>query len=534
MIEQSSVIPSDLKELWPLLTPRERVEVENHLLAIAGIEPGGLEWLPLPGPQTEAFYSEADVLGYGGAAGGGKTDLLLGLAGVGHKNSIVFRRVFPAIRGIIERSREIYNCRGVTHAKDSYNETLHIWRLGDGRMVEFASMQYEADKENYRGRPKDFYGFDEATEFTESQVRFVTAWNRSVNEQQRCRVVLTFNPPTTTEGRWVISYFAPWLDDKHPNPALPGELRWYAAMDGKDVEVDGPESFEHNGELVRPKSRTFIAARLTDNPYLEKTGYRATLQSLPEPLRSQMLYGDFKASMSDDPWQVIPTAWIDAAIERGKVTPKPTSAMSALGADPSRGGRDGFVMAPRWDNWFGELTEHHPGKNGMPAEIDGPIGAKLVLDCHEDGAEINVDVIGIGASTYDSLKDVPGLVVNPINNAEAAKEWVQDGLKMVEVPMRDKSGKLKLTNVRTASYWKMREALDPESGQDICLPDDAELRADLMAPTYKVTAAGIVVEPKTGKGSISERLGRSPGRGDAVVMANWIPSKPPVASYFVL
>ena len=34
----------------------------------------------------------------------------------------------------------------------------------------------------------------------------------------------------------------------------------------------------------------------------------ATLQSLPEPLRSQMLYGDFNAGTEDDSMQVIPTA----------------------------------------------------------------------------------------------------------------------------------------------------------------------------------------------------------------------------------
>jgi hypothetical protein len=43
-----------------------------------------------------------------------------------------------------------------------------------------------------------------------------------------------------------------------------------------------------------------------------------TLQSLPEPLRSQMLYGDFRAGVQDDPWQVVPTAWVEAAMARWK------------------------------------------------------------------------------------------------------------------------------------------------------------------------------------------------------------------------
>ncbi len=39
-----------------------------------------MKWLPLPGPQTTAYFSPADILLYGGEAGGSKTDSGLGLA----------------------------------------------------------------------------------------------------------------------------------------------------------------------------------------------------------------------------------------------------------------------------------------------------------------------------------------------------------------------------------------------------------------------------------------------------------------------
>ena len=54
------------------LTPQECAELDRLLAAEI--------WAPLPGPQSDAYDSPADVLLYGGAAGGGKTDLLLGLA----------------------------------------------------------------------------------------------------------------------------------------------------------------------------------------------------------------------------------------------------------------------------------------------------------------------------------------------------------------------------------------------------------------------------------------------------------------------
>lgn len=480
-------------------------------------------WEPQPGAQTQAYESTADVLGYGGGGGGGKSDLLLGLAGTQQHNSVIFRRIFPSTRALIERSREIFNAGGTDAGKDSYNESLHIWRLKNDRIIELASMQHEKDKEAHRGRPRDFYGFDEATEFSESQFRFVTAWNRSTIENQRCRIVLTFNPPSSPEGRWIIKFFAPWLDDKHPNPAITGELRYFAMIDGKEIEVESSETFEHNGETIYPRSRTFIPALLSDNPALEKTGYRATLQGLPEPLRSQMLYGDFRAGMKDDPWQVIPTAWVDAAIKRGKEQSAPDMPLSCVGVDPSRGG-DGFVISQRYGEWFAPLIEHTRATIG--GEIDGPIGAKLVTDLHDGVAPINVDAIGVGASVYDSLKEAP-YTVNAINNAGAAKEWQIINNEWKEAPMTDKTGRFKLTNIRCASYWRLREALDPDSGQLLCLPDDDEMRADLIAPTYRVTSAGFVMEPKSGPGSISERLGRSPGRGDAVVLAHWQTAQKP-------
>jgi hypothetical protein len=60
-------------------------------------------------------------------------------------------------------------------------------------------------------------------------------------------------------------------------------------------------------KIITPVSRTFIPSRVTDNYFYVKSGYIATLQSMPEPLRSQMLEGDFNAGVEDDEWQVIPT-----------------------------------------------------------------------------------------------------------------------------------------------------------------------------------------------------------------------------------
>ena len=52
-----------------------------------------MAWVPNPGPQTQAFVCKADELFYGGEAGGGKTDLGIGLALTEHKRSLLLRRI---------------------------------------------------------------------------------------------------------------------------------------------------------------------------------------------------------------------------------------------------------------------------------------------------------------------------------------------------------------------------------------------------------------------------------------------------------
>src|SRR5439155_17623492 len=75
-------------------------------------------------------------------------------------------------------------------------------------------------------------------------------------------------------------------------------------------------------------------------------------------------------------------------------------------------------------------------------------------------------------------------------------------------------------NRRAATWWALREALDPETGAGIALPPDPALVADLAMPRWRLAnragAGAIQIEAKD---EIRKRLGRSPDRGDAVVMA---------------
>src|SRR5690606_30577702 len=147
------------------------------------------------------------------------------------------------------------------------------------------------------------------------------------------------------DGEWLLSEFAPWLDPMSPSPAKPGELRWAIRVGGVTEWVDGPGVYVRDGQEYEALSRTFIPARLDDNPYLANTRYRAVLQGLPEPLRSQLLHGDFLAGREDHEWQVVPSAWVDAAQQRWREAGDKPRRMLAISADIALGGADNLTIA---------------------------------------------------------------------------------------------------------------------------------------------------------------------------------------------
>lgn len=411
-----------------------------------------------------------------------------------HQHSAIFRRVYPNLKEIMRRSRDI-----IDGAADE-NKSERIWSFPDGRTIEFGAVQHEDNKKDWQGRPHDLKAFDELPEFTESQYVFISGWNRTTDPGQRTRVLATGNPPTDEAGSWIIRRWAAWLDPEHPNPAKPGELRWYAVVDGKERECEDEQPFEHNGETVIPRSRTFIRARLDDNPYYSQDGrYRSVLQSLPEPLRSQLLYGDFEATQAPNPWQVIPTEWVRAAQKRWLEREKPDTPLVHAGLDPSRGGEDQTALSKRYENWVAEPVAW-PGR----VCVDGPTVAELVRQ-QLDGERvmtINMDVAGIGSSVYDSLVTMFRCVL-PVNSSNKSEYY-------------DRSGKLKMRNKRAELYWRMRDALDPIYGDDMALPPGNEVLADLCAGTYKLTTAGVQVEEKE---EIKQRIGRSPDVGEAIMLS---------------
>lgn len=450
-------------------------------------------WVPNPGPQTDAFFSDADELFYGGQAGGGKTDLSVGLALTAHRRSLILRRYSNDVDSVAERAKEILK------GGFNWNGQKHSLKY-DGRQIDFGGCKEEKEKQRYKGDPHDLICFDEGSDFLESMYRFIIGWNRTTTTGQRCRVVVTSNPPTNPEGYWVIKYWGPWLDPNHKNPAKPGELRWFTTINDVDTEVDGPGPHMVNGEPIMARSRTYIPSTLADNPDLASTNYASVLAAMPKELRDAYKDGDFSSAIKDAKFQLIPTEWVIAAQERWNQEGFRGLQMSAMGYDAAGGGSDPAMLSRRYGGWYDELIEIE-GKDSA----DGSKTAGMIVAHRRHSCPVVIDVGGgYAGSTIIRLKD-NGVPYAAFDGAQASSGRTRDGT-------------LGFFNKRAEAYWKFREELDPDQdgGSLIALPPDAQLRAELCAPTFEVRKSGIIIESKE---DIRKRLGRSTNKADSVVMA---------------
>lgn len=230
--------------------------------------------------QALFLASPDDEVLYGGAAGGGKSDALLidalGLQqGAVHNRkyqAILFRRTYPDLRDLIDRSKELYP-EIVPGAK--YDKSAHVWTFPSGARVELGHMQYDSDRFKYRGRAFQYIGWDELTLFpTDVPYRYLLSRLRTVDPSIRCYVRATTNP----DGpgfKWVKDY-------------------WRIPTEGTGTRFKVDVRDDETGEVYH-KTRAFIPARLSDNPHLRDSGYRQTLLSLSPEEQAALLRGRWES-----------------------------------------------------------------------------------------------------------------------------------------------------------------------------------------------------------------------------------------------
>ena len=186
-------------------------------------------------------------------------------------SALIFRRTFRDLDqpgALMDRAREWFNPTPAV-----WSEKKHAWRFPSGAIIQFGYLEHEKQKFRYQSAEFQFIGFDELTQFTATQYRYLFTRLRrpqvaegdsdqvAMRKQALARVPLRMRGATNPGGEgheWVKRRF---IRGTHPN-------------------------------------RTFHFATLYDNPHLDQKSYLASLAELDEVTRLQMQEGNWDATDS--------------------------------------------------------------------------------------------------------------------------------------------------------------------------------------------------------------------------------------------
>lgn len=191
---------------------------------------------------------------YGGAAGGGKSEaLLMGACDYLHipgYSALLLRRTFKDLSlpgALLDRARSWFS-RTDAHWIDKEKR----WNFPSGASITFGYLQTEADKYQYQSSEFQYIGFDEATQFSETQYTYLLSRIRKIKSIDVPLRVRCASNPGGTGHEWFKRRFI---------------------------------------DRATKKEREFVPALLEDNPHLDAESYERSLIELDSTTYAQLRKG---------------------------------------------------------------------------------------------------------------------------------------------------------------------------------------------------------------------------------------------------
>ncbi len=308
---------------------------------------------PQEGLQTTAMNVKADVIFYGGAAGSGKSRLILmkplQYIQDPYFEAVFFRRVTTQLAGaggLWPESKKLYS-----GFKTKFSEKDMKHRFSSNATLKFSHMEHEKNAEDHQGLQYSAVFFDELTHFTEYQFTYLLSRLRSEADMDSF-CMATMNPDPDS---WVVKWVEWYLDeDGFFIPERNGQIRYFIVHENQPIFRDTAQELKDEfPDLLRvhnpvddvyvqlePKSFCALFGTIFDNPALIKANpnYLAELKSLPEVDRARLLDGNWYyrpkgANYFDRTWlkpaSIVPAraqccrAWDKAASEPSEVYRQP-------------------------------------------------------------------------------------------------------------------------------------------------------------------------------------------------------------------
>lgn len=258
---------------------------------------------PQQGPQEQFLSSSADIVFYGGAAGGGKTWALLleplrHIKTVDGFGGIIFRRESVQITnegGLWDESETLYPLLGAQPRQHSSE-----WKFPPyGNRVSFRHMQYDKDRQKYQGAQIPYMAWDELTHFSRKQFLYMLSRSRSTcGVSPYVRAGYNPVPPGDPIGGWIHEFVEWYLDDnlEYPDPTKTGVIRYFVVINDTVEWGDSREEIESRYPGSFPLSFTFIPAYVTDNKILldADPSYIAKLSALGTADQERLLKANHK------------------------------------------------------------------------------------------------------------------------------------------------------------------------------------------------------------------------------------------------